>query len=92
MVEQWNRARSGVLGLFMNPIGATNCLSINGLWPLLGLRGRVPFSKGVSKGFSKGRLAARSQAAGVAMLDGYLIGGTGRLRGLRLTIATGVVR
>lgn len=53
MVDPRNRARPGIRGLLGNPSGTANCLSIHVLRHLLNLRGRVPFSKGVSKGVSK---------------------------------------
>lgn len=87
MGEQRNRARVAVPEVRGDPAGAAKCSWGNVLRPLLNLVGEAPFSKGVSKGSSKGKLATRSRLAGVALLDGYLIGGTGRLPGLRLTIA-----
>jgi len=73
MGEQRNRSRAGLIGFLGFPSGAPNGLSIHGLRPLLNLSGRVPFSKGISKGISKGGPTTRFRAARGALLDGYLI-------------------
>lgn len=73
MSEQRNRVRTAVQEALGGLWGAHNCLLLNALSPLLGLSGRGPFSKGISKGPSKGGSATRYRAARGGLLDGYLM-------------------
>ena len=69
MGEQRNRVRVVVRGVRGAPTFADKYLWIKTFPPLLKLVGEAPLSKEVSKG----ELATRSRATGVALLDGYLI-------------------
>ena len=73
MDEHGNRGSAAVSVFLGGRRGAAIGWSIPALRPLLAVRGRAPFSKGISKAFSKGGPLNHLSTARAALLDGYAV-------------------